>query len=108
MPQITIHVVFDTNAIHAGSADRLLSNPASDLMRRFRDDTSPNVFWHLVPMVKLEREYQMINEAKQLFVTARKAARFLELSNEFTEEDARTRVHSIIQEQIEKYGIKEI
>jgi hypothetical protein len=32
-------------------------------MRSFSRNTSPEVHWHLAPMVKSEREYQMIDEA---------------------------------------------
>jgi len=109
MPQTTIHVVFDTNFIYAGGAGRLLSEPATRLMRKFSTNTSPKVRWHLAPMVKSEREYQMIDEAKRLLSTARKAARFMERPlDEFTEDKAPTQVHRIIQKQIKEHGLEEI
>lgn len=108
MSQITVHVVFDTNFIHVRAADRLLSDPASQLIRKFSANTSPNVRWHLAPMVKSEREYQMISEAKKLLPNARKAARFMKRSLEFTEDEARAQVHHIIEQQIEAHCIEEI
>jgi CBS domain/PIN domain len=110
MPQITVHVVFDTNSIYARvAADRLLSTPASELIRKFSGNTSPKVCWHLPPMVKSEREYQMIEEALRLLPVARKAARFMERPLvEFTQDQARMRVHHIIKQQIEEHGIEEM
>ena len=108
MSKITVHVVFDTNSIFAG-ADRLLSIPASNLMRKFSGSTSSEVRWYLPPMVISEREYQMYIEARKLVSAARKGAGFLGLPlDEFTEDKARAQVHRIIEKQINEHRIKEI
>ena len=65
-------------------------------MLSFSRNTSPKVHWHLAPMVKLEREYQMIDEALRLLASVRKAARFMQRPFEFTEDEARMQVRCAI------------
>jgi hypothetical protein len=110
LAKIALHIVFDTNSIYAGegSAEKLLSLPASKLMRLFVSNASLEVHWCLPPMVKSEREYQMTNEALRLIETARKAARFMGRPLEATDDDARKQVQHIIERQIREHGIEEI
>jgi hypothetical protein len=108
MPQITVHVVFDTSSIKAGSADYLLSAPASKLIKSFSQRTSPTVRWYLRPMVRSEREYQMVEEALPLVAASRKAARLMGTSFDVPDEQARAQVERIIQKQIADHGIREL
>lgn len=108
MPQIAVHVVFDTNSIYAKAADKLLSDRTRKLIKSFSSNALVAVHWYLAPMVKSEREYQMVEEALELLPAVRKASRFMEQPFNFTEEDARAQVNRIINRQIEDHGIQEI
>jgi hypothetical protein len=87
---------------------KLLAGDVSSLMDLFSSKTSPEVHWHLAPMVKAEREYQMIDEALRLLPAARKVLYLFEQTLEITEDRARAQVRLSIKRQIEGHGIEEI
>jgi hypothetical protein len=93
MPQIAVHVVFDTNSIYAKAADKLLSDRTRKLIEAFSSNAAVAVHWYLAPMVKSEREYQMVEEALEFLPAVRKASRFMEQPFNFTEEHARAQVN---------------
>jgi hypothetical protein len=108
MPQITVYVVFDTNSIWVrSSAERLLAKDASELVRSLSRSASPKVHWCLSPMVKAEREYQMIVAARELLSKANKALRFMR-QPELTEGQATEQVRRLIETEIQEHGIEEI
>jgi len=104
-PRISIHVVFDTNAIHTKSADQLLRRDVSEQIKA-PSKKSIDLHWYVPPIVLFEREYQMLEEAKTFLPHLRRADRFFGTSYAVTLDRTRARVKTLITECVKDHGIK--
>ncbi|MGO9049002.1 MAG: hypothetical protein ACLPXW_11420 [Xanthobacteraceae bacterium] len=102
--RISIHAVFDTCGLYTKSADQFLSRNVSELIKA-PPNLSVDVHWYVPNVVKLEREYQMLEEAKTFLPYLKKADRLFGTSSAATMERTHVRIKELIAESIKAHGI---
>ena len=103
--QVSIHVVFDTNGLYTDSAHQFMRRNVSDLIKT-PPNSSLDVYWYVPPVVRLEREYQMLDKAKESLPHLKKADRLFGTSLAATTETAHARIKELIAESIKEHGIE--
>jgi hypothetical protein len=105
-PPRLLHVVFDTNAIFTPSVHYFLSSEASRVIKALSGKASLLIRWYIPPVVKSEREYQMIKNAKDLLPSLRKMDRLMGTSFAIAEDAIRQRVTQIVEGTIKEHHIE--
>ena len=103
--RVSTHVVFDTNAVWTGTAHNFLPQPVSNLIKTSRSNAALDIHWYVPQVVRLEREYQMLDQARELLPHLRRAERLLKTSFDVTSDILRTRVQQVIAKSIEEHAI---
>lgn len=102
------HVAFDTNCLFTEAADKLFSLEISDFIQYGSKTLGLDVIWYLPPVVKAERNYQMLERAKGLLPNLLKLERLLGHGLNINEQVLADRVRDAIAHQITAHGVTEL
>jgi hypothetical protein len=102
------HVVLDTNCLFTEAADKLLSFEISDFILTGSKTLGLDVAWYLPPVVKAERNYQMLERAKKLLPNLLKLETLLGHALNINEQVLADRVRDAIARQVAAHGIREL
>lgn len=102
------HVVFDTNCLFTEAADKLFSLEISDFIQSGSKTLGLDITWYLPPVVKAERNYQMLERAKGLLPNLLKLERLLGHALNINEQVLADRVKDAIAHQITAHSVKEL
>jgi hypothetical protein len=102
------HLVVDTNCLYTEAADKLLSLEISDFILKGSKLLGLEIAWYLPPVVKAERNYQMLEKAKGLLPNIQKLEKLLGHALNINEQILADRVRDAIAHQIKLHDIKEL
>lgn len=100
-----IWVVFDTDSIFSDSASSFLGWGAKRLIDENPDRVDLTIRWFLPEVVKLERTYQMVEQAKGFRADHRRMIRFLGEGSEVGSEEIEARAESLSEGEVEQFGL---
>jgi len=103
---VELHVVFDTNALYTGAAHYLINRDVHELIDKQRESAEPHIVWHLPEIVRDERHFQMLQEARKFLGPVEKLQRLLGHNLNITEDILQSRVKESITAQITEHGLQ--
>lgn len=95
-----LKVVFDTSALYTGSASDLFNTKILSLIKDYSRVADLKVTWYLPKVVETEREYQMLEEGKELLPSIHKLEKLLGHNLNITEEIIHEKIKLTIIQQL--------
>jgi PIN domain len=103
--RLHVSVVLDTSVVYTGSSSYFVRTEVSDLINHQVDTADLTVRWIVPDIVRHERQFQMLHEARQLLPTVQKLERLLGHNLNITTDILDLRVKEAIDRQIEAHKI---